>query len=77
LLLFHFGFKTRSHSSPGWPGIFNVDQAGLKLTDLPMSASQVLGLMACTTMPCEVFLLNIQILSMGSFNFFPRAYPGM
>ena len=28
-----------------------VDQAGLKLRNLPASASQVLGLKACATMP--------------------------
>ena len=31
----------------------SVDQAGLKLRDLPASASQVLGLKACATMSGE------------------------
>jgi hypothetical protein len=35
--------------SPGCPGTHFVDQAGLDLRDLPASASQVLGLNACTT----------------------------
>jgi hypothetical protein len=35
--------------SPGCPGTHFVDQAGLKLRNLPASASQVLGLKACTT----------------------------
>jgi hypothetical protein len=35
--------------SPGCPGTHFVDQAGLKLRNLPASASQVLGLKACAT----------------------------
>jgi hypothetical protein len=35
--------------SPGCPGTHSVDQAGLKLRNLPASASLVLGLKACTT----------------------------
>jgi hypothetical protein len=35
--------------SPGCPGTHSVDQAGLKLRNLPASASQVLGLKVCTT----------------------------
>jgi hypothetical protein len=35
--------------SPGCPGTHFVDQAGLELRNLPASASQVLGLKACTT----------------------------
>jgi hypothetical protein len=35
--------------SPGCPGTHFVDQAGLELRNLPVSASQVLGLKACTT----------------------------
>jgi hypothetical protein len=34
---------------PGCPGTHFVDQAGLKLRNLPASASQVLGLKACAT----------------------------
>jgi hypothetical protein len=37
--------------SPGCPGTHFVDQAGLKLRNLPASASQVLGLKACATTP--------------------------
>jgi hypothetical protein len=37
--------------SPGCPGTHFVDQAGLELRDPPASASRVLGLKACTTMP--------------------------
>jgi hypothetical protein len=37
--------------SSGCPGTHFVDQAGLKLRNLPASASQVLGLKACATMP--------------------------
>jgi hypothetical protein len=35
--------------SSGYPGTHSVDQAGLKLRNLPASASQVLGLKACAT----------------------------
>jgi hypothetical protein len=35
--------------SPGCPGTHFLDQAGLKLRNLPASASQVLGLKACAT----------------------------
>jgi hypothetical protein len=37
--------------SPGCPGTHFVDQAGLKLRNLPASASRVLGLKACATTP--------------------------
>jgi hypothetical protein len=37
--------------SPGCPGTHSVDQADLKLRNLPAFASQVLGLKACATMP--------------------------
>ena len=42
--------------SPGCPGTHFVDQAGLKLRNLPASASQVLGLKACATTPGEIDL---------------------
>ena len=35
--------------SPGCPGTHSVDQDVLKLRNLPASASQLLGLKACTT----------------------------
>jgi hypothetical protein len=40
--------------SPGCPGTHFVDQAGLKLRNLPASAYWVLGLKACATMPGEI-----------------------
>jgi hypothetical protein len=44
--------------SPGCPGTHFVDQAGLKLRNLPVSASQVLELKVCATMPGSgVYLL--------------------
>jgi hypothetical protein len=47
-----FGFSDRvSLRSPGCPGTHSVDQAGLKLTNLPASASLVPGLKACATTP--------------------------
>jgi hypothetical protein len=36
---------------PGCPGTHSVDQAGLELRNPPASASWVLGLKACATMP--------------------------
>jgi hypothetical protein len=45
-------FRDRvSLHSPGCPRTRSVDQAGLKLRNVPASASQVLGLKACTTRP--------------------------
>ena len=44
-----FLFKTGFLCSPGYPGTHSVDQAGLELRNLPVSASQVLGLRACAT----------------------------
>jgi hypothetical protein len=41
--------------SPGCPGTHSVDQAGLELRNSPASASQVLGLKACATMPGTVY----------------------
>ena len=45
--------------NPGCPGTHPVDQAGLKLRNLPASAlSQVLGLKACATTPSLCFLIE-------------------
>jgi hypothetical protein len=45
-------FRDRvSLCSPGCPGTHFVDQAGLELRNLPVSASRVMGLKACTTTP--------------------------
>jgi hypothetical protein len=49
--------------SPDCPGTHFVDQAGLKLRNPPSSASQVLGLKACATMPGAVLTLNDASLS--------------
>jgi hypothetical protein len=47
-----FFFRNRvSLCSPGCPRTHSVDQAGLELRNPPASASQVLGLKACTTTP--------------------------
>jgi hypothetical protein len=40
----------------GCPGTHSVDQAGLELRDPPASASWVLGLKACATMPSIIYL---------------------
>ena len=45
-----FVFRNRvSLCNPGCPGTHSLDQAGLKLSNLPASASQVLGLKTCAT----------------------------
>jgi hypothetical protein len=43
---------------PGCPGTRSVDQAGLELRNPPASASQVLGLKACTTTPGLATIFN-------------------
>jgi hypothetical protein len=58
LLLFVFNDRD-SLCSPGCPGTHSVDQAGLGLRNPPASASQVLGLKACTnTAQLEFFPLT-------------------
>jgi hypothetical protein len=52
IFFFFLVFQDRvSLYSPGCPGTLSVDQAVLKLRNLPASASQVLGLKAFATMP--------------------------
>jgi hypothetical protein len=51
VFFFFLFFKTGFLCSPGCPGTHFVDQAGLELRNPPASASQVLGLKACATMP--------------------------
>jgi hypothetical protein len=43
--------------SPGCPGTRFVDQAGLKLRNMPASAYQVLGLKACAPIICQFLIL--------------------
>jgi hypothetical protein len=64
---FGFGFQDRaSLYSPGCPGTHFVDQAGLKLRNPPASASQVLGLKTCATMPgFKYFLFPTNVLRVG------------
>jgi hypothetical protein len=52
LFYFVFFFQDRvSLCIPGCPGTHSVDQAGLELRNPPASASQVLELKACATLP--------------------------
>jgi hypothetical protein len=52
LFLFLFFFRDRVFLySPGCPGTHFVDQPGLELRNPSASASRVLGLKACATMP--------------------------
>ena len=48
LLSYFFQDRVSLYSS-GCPGAHSVDQASLKLRNLPASASQMLGLQACAT----------------------------
>jgi hypothetical protein len=61
--LFVCFFRDRvSLCSPGCPGTHSVDQAGLELRNSPASASQVLGLKVCATIPGPTSqLLNIYL----------------
>ena len=64
VFFFFFGFlvfRDRvSLCSPGCPGTHSVAQAGLKLRNLPASASQVLGLKMCATTAWETFYFTEQ-----------------
>jgi hypothetical protein len=54
--LFVLVFRDRvSLCSPGCPGTHFVDQVGLERKNLPASASPVLGLKECATMPSLLF----------------------
>jgi hypothetical protein len=46
--------------SAGYSGTHFVDQAGLKLRNLPASASRVLGLKACANKPSKVYFTTIK-----------------
>jgi hypothetical protein len=48
-------FPDRVLCSPGCPGTYFVDQAGLKLRNPLASASQVLGLKVCATTPGPIY----------------------
>ena len=50
--------------SPGYPGTHSVDQIGLEFRNLPASASQVLGLTACTTTPGMAEVLSEGIMNL-------------
>jgi hypothetical protein len=65
LFFYLFIFRDRvSLCSPGCPGTHSIDQAGLELRNPPASASQVLGLKACATMPGSVYFLKIYYICM-------------
>jgi hypothetical protein len=56
---FFFFLRNRvSLYSSGCPGTHSVDQAGLELRNPPASASRVLGLKACATMPGYLSAFN-------------------
>jgi hypothetical protein len=58
--LFLSVFRDRvSLCSPGCPGTHFVGQAGLELRNPPASASRVLGLKACTTMPGVSWIIEL------------------
>jgi hypothetical protein len=68
VLVLVFGNRV-SLCSLGCPGTHSVDQADLKLRNLPASASQVLGLKACANhaQQCLCFLICLFLLSWHSF----------
>jgi hypothetical protein len=60
--VFFFVFQGRvSLYSPGCPGTHSVHQAGIELRNPPASASQVLGLKACTTTAQHVLFLDLLV----------------
>jgi hypothetical protein len=62
LVWFFVFFQDRvSLCSLSCPGAHSVFQAGLELRNLPASASQVLGLKACTTTPGSISYIVIEI----------------
>jgi hypothetical protein len=61
--------------SLGCPGTHSVDQAGLELRNPPASASQVLELQACATMPGH-FLLDRGRLGPGQSNILIQEFWG-
>jgi hypothetical protein len=61
LVTFFFLRDRVSLCSPGCPRTHSVDQAGLELRNPPASASQVLGLKACGTMPSSTSFLTATI----------------
>jgi hypothetical protein len=67
LFLFLF-FETGFLYSPGCPRTHFVDQAGLELRNPPASASRVLGLKACATMPGSLDLEVVWI--WGGFSYY-------
>jgi hypothetical protein len=79
-VLFCFVFRDRvSLCSPGCPGTHFADHAGLELRNPPASASGVLGLKVCVTMPgsTEVLMELIEIFKFPFFffNFFSFKFP--
>jgi hypothetical protein len=63
-LLFCFVFRDRvSLCSPGCPGTHSLDHVGLELRNPLASASQVLGLKSCATMPSfeKMFFYSKQV----------------
>jgi hypothetical protein len=69
-LFIYFVFRDRvSLYSPGCPGTHFVDQTGLELRNPPASASQVLGLKACATMPDLCSFFNVKLLSISGAYF--------
>jgi hypothetical protein len=67
LFVFCFFRDRVSLCSPGCPGTHFVDQAGLELRNPPASASQVLGLKACTTTPGPGVVLHFSIVKVFYF----------
>jgi hypothetical protein len=76
------GFQDRvSLYIPGCPGTHFVHQAGLELRNPPASASRMLGLKACTTTLCFLFISCILLYYLWFLSkfliFFPSRFPSV
>jgi hypothetical protein len=71
-----FVFQDRvSLCSSGCSGTHSVDQAGLELRNPPASASRVLGLKVCATMPGWFFCLFVYLFLFFVFFLFRCLFP--
>jgi hypothetical protein len=76
MTFFFFGFSNRvSLCSSSYPGTHFVGQAGLELRNRPASASQVLELKVCATMPGYKMTFFIRYFPHLHFQCYPKRPP--